>query len=136
MVDASAWVLALLDSGAPGLTAKEEMIRDPHWTAPAHALLEVIRTIRRYRRQELVSSSTEEAAVQAVIEAEVEYWGAEDWLLQASWDLRHNLSIYDAPYVAIALRLRAPLVTGDLRLAAAASAAGARVVPVTSSDEA
>lgn len=33
------------------------------------------------------------------------------------WDLRHNLSPYDACYVTVAEELRAPLVTTDLRLA-------------------
>ena len=42
------------------------------------------------------------------------------------WDLRHNLSPYDACYVAVAEELDAPLVTTDLRLARAA----AGVVPV------
>jgi predicted nucleic acid-binding protein len=35
------------------------------------------------------------------------------------WELRTNLSSYDAGYVAPAERLRSPLITGDARLAAA-----------------
>ncbi|WP_142098514.1 type II toxin-antitoxin system VapC family toxin [Pseudonocardia cypriaca] len=33
------------------------------------------------------------------------------------WGLRHNFSYYDALYVALAARLRAPLLTADKRLA-------------------
>jgi predicted nucleic acid-binding protein len=40
-------------------------------------------------------------------------------LLSAAWDLRHNLSVYDALYVALARRLRCPLITVDRRLVAA-----------------
>jgi predicted nucleic acid-binding protein len=42
-----------------------------------------------------------------------------DWLLPRVWELRHNLSAYDAIYVALAEALDAPLVTRDRRLAAA-----------------
>ncbi len=42
-----------------------------------------------------------------------------DWLLPRVWELRHNLTAYDAVYVALAEALDAPLVTRDQRLAAA-----------------
>ena len=35
------------------------------------------------------------------------------------WELRHNLTAYDAVYVALAEALDAPLLTRDQRLAAA-----------------
>ena len=43
-----------------------------------------------------------------------------DVLLPRIWDLRHNLTAYDAAYVALAEALDAPLLTRDQRLAAAA----------------
>jgi predicted nucleic acid-binding protein len=42
-----------------------------------------------------------------------------DWLLPRVWDLRHNLTAYDAIYIALAEALGAPLVTRDARLAGA-----------------
>jgi len=42
-------------------------------------------------------------------------------LLPRIWELRHNLTAYDAAYVALAEALGAPLVTRDRRLAAAAA---------------
>lgn len=40
-------------------------------------------------------------------------------LLDRCWELRHNVSSHDAPYVSLAEQLGAPLVTFDARLAAA-----------------
>jgi predicted nucleic acid-binding protein len=42
-----------------------------------------------------------------------------DWLLPRVWELRRNLTAYDAVYVALAEVLDAPLITRDQRLAAA-----------------
>ena len=38
-------------------------------------------------------------------------------LLPRCWELRDNLTIYDAAYVALAEAFQAPLLTGDRRLA-------------------
>jgi predicted nucleic acid-binding protein len=38
-------------------------------------------------------------------------------LAPTGWSLRHDFSYYDALYVALAARLRAPLLTADERLA-------------------
>ena len=40
-------------------------------------------------------------------------------LLEHMWQLRRNLTVYDAAYVALAERLDAVLITCDARLAAA-----------------
>lgn len=37
--------------------------------------------------------------------------------LSRVWELRHNLSVYDAAYVALAEALRAPLITSDRAIA-------------------
>ena len=41
------------------------------------------------------------------------------WLLERCWELRHNLTIYDAIYVALAEAYQAVLLTADQRLAGA-----------------
>ncbi|CKL94749.1 Conserved protein of uncharacterised function with PIN domain [Mycobacterium tuberculosis] len=40
-------------------------------------------------------------------------------LIEYTWQLRHNVTFYDALYVALATALDVPLLTGDSRLAAA-----------------
>ena len=42
-----------------------------------------------------------------------------DVLLERVWELRHNLTAYDAAYVALAEALDATLLTRDRRLATA-----------------
>ena len=42
-----------------------------------------------------------------------------DFLLSRIWDLRHNLTAYDATYVALAEVLEAPLITCDRNIAVA-----------------
>jgi len=44
-------------------------------------------------------------------------WPSADALRQRAFQLRHNISTYDAAYVVLAEALRAPLVTRDRRLA-------------------
>ncbi|MDQ3592779.1 MAG: type II toxin-antitoxin system VapC family toxin [Actinomycetota bacterium] len=43
-------------------------------------------------------------------------------LLQRMWELRDNVTAYDAAYVALAERLDGPLVTSDSKLAASSGA--------------
>jgi predicted nucleic acid-binding protein len=58
---------------------------------------------------------------------EIAAWAINDVLrfphaprLEAVWAMRHNITPYDASYVALAVELDVPLVTADRRLAAAA----------------
>src|SRR6267142_1577542 len=93
VVDASALLEALLRT--PAARAVEERLFEPQQTLHAPHLLdiEVAQVIRRYPH---------------------------DFLLPRVWDLRNNLTAYDAVYVALAEALDAPLLTRDQRLAAAA----------------
>jgi predicted nucleic acid-binding protein len=49
-------------------------------------------------------------------------------LLAAMWKFRQVVTMYDACYLALATRLRAPVVTADTRLARARPSGGPRVV--------
>lgn len=134
VVDASAWVRAVVDAGPVGEAARRELVTEPHWLVPAHAPLEVLRTIRRYETAGLLEREAADRHAAAVVDAEVRVIGPERWLLRATWRLRDNVSAYDAPYVAIARVHDAPLVTGDERLARAAVGLGVAARVLTESD--
>jgi predicted nucleic acid-binding protein len=135
VVDAGAWVRALVDKSPIGDAARQVLSDDPEWSAPAHAPIEALRTLRRYESAGLIATEQADAYAAEVREAEVRYTGPERWLLAAVWDRRHNVSPYEAPYLALAQHYDIPLVTLDERLARAARALGAGVlVPMPPSE--
>lgn len=73
------------------------------------------------RRQELSGTVSADQAAQAHadwLDLAVELWPYE-LLSSRVWQLRDNLSCYDAAYVALAEALTAPLLTLDRRIKAA-----------------
>ncbi len=128
MVDAGVWVRSLIDNGSTGDACRHVLTRDVEWTAPAHAPIEALRTVRRYETAGLLTAGQAQSAAAEVIDAEIDYVGPEPWLLASVWLYRHNISSYDAPYVSIAHHRDIPLVTLDQRLARAAQAAAVRVI--------
>ena len=86
--------------------------------APAHLDAEVVSALRGLAR----SNSTLRAAVPAALHHLAGFpirRMALAPLLQRIWELRDNVTAYDAAYVALAERLDASLVTSDSKLAAA-----------------
>jgi predicted nucleic acid-binding protein len=128
VVDASVWVRSLVDDGSMGDAARRVLADDLRWTAPAHAPIEALRTVRRYEAAGLLATAQAQLMAEEVLAAEVDFVGPDPWLLASVWRYRHHLSAYDAPYVAVAQHRGIPLVTFDQRLARAASAAGAQVI--------
>lgn len=113
VVDASAAVLGLLNDGEARSMLREGSVACPHLadSEVAHAL----------RSQVLRGDLGADDAGRAV-----EVWGrlgieriSVQGLLPRIWELRDNVSAYDATYVAVAEALEAPLVTADGRLARA-----------------
>jgi predicted nucleic acid-binding protein len=124
--DASAVVAVLLDDGTDGRWATEAL-RGRSLAAPALLPCETANIIRR---QELAGLVDRDQAAQAhadLLDLSIEMWPYEP-LAQRAWELRGNLSIYDAAYVALAELLDVTLVTLDRRMA---SAPGPRCVMAT-----
>jgi predicted nucleic acid-binding protein len=124
VLDASTWVLALVDSGTRGDGARQVLGADPDWMVPAHAAIEVLRTLRRYETSGAIDVSAASELALEVIRAEVRQVLPDAALLSYVWQHRHNVSLYDAPYLGLAARHGVPLVTNDLRLARAAEDLG------------
>lgn len=124
VVDASAWVRSLVDAGPTGDAARRALTDDLNWLAPAHMPVEVLRTLRRYESGGLLTTAQADLFAAEVAGATVRYVSPEPPLLAAIWARRHNVSPYDAGYLALAERYDAPLITLDERLARAAGQLG------------
>lgn len=135
ILDASSWALALVDSGPTGSAARAVLTADRDWMAPAHAPIEVLRTIRRYETRDILDGPTADQLAAEVIRAEVRLVIPDTALLTYVWERRHHVSPYDAPYLGLVARHAVPLVTNDLRLARAAEALGLEVVVPGLADE-
>jgi predicted nucleic acid-binding protein len=123
VVDAGAMVAALMGTDSRCRRAVEELHRHSPWYAPAHMPVEVVRTFAKLNRAGLATDAAAEGlAMQmyAGIGAAVTVVASRQ-LIPAVWRLRHNISPYDAAYVALAEHLGALLLTADRRLAKAAA---------------
>jgi predicted nucleic acid-binding protein len=86
--------------------------------APALLDLEVAQVLRRYVARGEVTAARASVALETMTGFPIARYTHEP-LLARIWELRANLTAYDGAYVALAEALRAPLVTGDGRLARA-----------------
>jgi predicted nucleic acid-binding protein len=119
VADASTILEVLLRTEAGGIAERRLLRRGETIHAPSLIDLEVTQVIRRYARRGDVTSGWARSAIQVLVAFPMERYGHEPLLLRI-WELRENLTAYDAAYVALAEALRCPLLTGDTRLANAA----------------
>ncbi|HEX9735778.1 MAG TPA: type II toxin-antitoxin system VapC family toxin [Thermoanaerobaculia bacterium] len=118
VIDASAMIEVLLVT--PAALTIEERIFGPGETLHAPHLidLEVAQVLRRYCASgDLSPERAREALEDLAILGVFRY--PHEVLLPRVWELRHNVTAYDAAYVTLAEALSAPLLTRDRRLAAA-----------------
>ncbi len=118
MIDASALVEVLLRT--PAASAIERRIFQDNESLHAPHLLdvEVAQVIRRYVAAGDIDGERGRAALTDLADFPIRRY-PHDVLLPRVWDLREDLTAYDAVYVALAEGLDAILVTRDRRLARA-----------------
>jgi predicted nucleic acid-binding protein len=120
VVDASAVVEILVRSSRASHI--EARLFDPRETLHAPHLLdvEVAHVLRRYAGSGEIDSERGRVALTDLADLPLRRY-PHDFLLPRVWDLRSNLTAYDAVYVALTEALEAVLVTRDRGLASAAA---------------
>lgn len=113
--DASAIVTVLLDAGRSGAWLAGRL-GSAELCAPALLPFECANIFRRHERAGLISGDQAAQAHADMLDLPMDLFSYEA-VAQAVWPLRHNLTSYDAAYVALAELLDAPLITVDRRLA-------------------
>lgn len=103
----------------PAAEAVERRIHDISETLHAPHLIdvEVAHVVRRYAARSDITDELGRAALGDLADFPLRRYPHLS-LLPRIWELRHNLSAYDAAYVVLAEALDAPLITRDRRLAA------------------
>lgn len=115
--DASALVALLLDGGTDGQwTART--LRGATLIAPSLVGFETANIICRHELGGLISADQAAQAHADLLDLSIEQWPYE-LVADRVWELRQNLSSYDASHVALAELTNTTLVTLDQRIARA-----------------
>lgn len=114
VIDASVLVVALADDGRDGDTVRARLLGE-RLAAPDLIDLEVTSVLRRQLASGHVDGRRAELALNDLLAMPLRRAPAAQ-LVARCWELRDNLTTYDASYVALAEALDAVLLTGDARL--------------------
>lgn len=117
VIDASLVVSALIDNGQEGLWA-HEILGSDKLAAPHLMLVEVANILRRSVQQGNISADSATLAHADLLDIRITLFPYDPFALRV-WELRHNITCYDAWYVALAESLKAKLATLDERLSRA-----------------
>jgi predicted nucleic acid-binding protein len=118
VLDASVLV-EYLTGGEHAESAERHLMSSPGWLwAPFLVDAEVGHALRGAARAGEISARAARAALGDLMEMRLQRV-SHHLLAERAWEMRQNVSFYDALYVALAEALEAPLLTLDARLAKA-----------------
>jgi predicted nucleic acid-binding protein len=117
VVDCAAVVDAL--TGVDGTDDLRAFLASEELSSPALLDFEVVSALRGLTLRGDLTPARAEDALTDFDDLEVRRWPSGDSLRRRVFQLRDNVSAYDAAYVVLAEALHCPLLTRDLRLARA-----------------
>jgi len=117
VVDASVLAVALLDDGQDGDLLRTRL-HGEDLAAPSLVDLEVVSVWRGLARADQLEPRRVAFALDDLRALPIQRVDHRALVLRC-WELRENLTVYDASYVALAEALHATLLTGDRRIARA-----------------
>lgn len=100
VTDAGAWVRALFDEGPEG-SVRARLRREVYVDVPALIDLEFLSAVRGLPARRLVTRGAAEESIERFLRAPLDRHSHEP-LAWRAWELRANLTPYDASYVALA----------------------------------
>jgi len=111
VIDSSVLVAALIDSSPTGDWA-EDILQNELLQAPELVRAEATNIFRRLERAKLITTPEANAAQDDLMQLDLQLFPFDPFAGRI-WELRHNVTSYDAWYVAIAEALELPLATLD-----------------------
>jgi len=126
--DSSILVATLVDGGPSGRWATGVLEAAGDLLAPHLAVFEAANILRRHQLANLITADQAAQAHADLLDLPLELWPYE-LLASRSWQLRENLTIYDAAYVALAEMTSTPLATLDQRITRAPGLRCQTVIP-------
>ena len=115
VVDAS--VLVDVVTAAAGGTLRTTLARQPALHAPCLLDAEFVQALRHLEQRGQLTEEEARSGLHYLRALPIRRYGMET-LIPRMWQLRVNVSAFDAAYVALAELLALPLLTSDARLAA------------------
>jgi len=116
VVDASALLEVLLQTSMAQKVSDRLFRADESLAAPHLIDVEIAQVLRRYQAAGQMDDQRCREALADLFDLPLVRY-PHDFLLPRVWELRHNLTAYDAVYLALAEALEVPLVTRDSGLA-------------------
>ena len=117
VVDATVLVAVTTDAGKEGLWA-EQLLGETDIVAPHLVLVEATNVLRRLEASKHLTTLEAAAAQRDLLQLEIALVPFEPFADRV-WELRRNVTSYDAWYVAVAEAFEIPLATLDRRLSRA-----------------